>query len=333
MKTKSLLLAFAGLGLFACTNEDLKNDIEGVADVAISINGVGSRAGGETQDVDVETITMTLSASSVAAGQQMTKTFTTEEDGQTALEQANAWKWTEVRNPRSITVSVNGGKAEKYTLDEIKGVGYKAPLYGTTSTYTTTDDGGTKLYTYSLTLTNDKIARVEFSNISHGTVDHGSLGCYFSQINWNGIFLNDIKLSSDAEDPTHYDAWAGDLPLSQTISGSFIDWTSADATYAWNIFPGTPKLTFSFKEIQLAGGIVGGNTFVGGNGYATVTGYQTSEGAPITEFSAGNIYKITDIVIEDSYIGGTPDPTKPVNVKAVITVTPWNIVNGTVTWN
>ena len=39
MKTKSLLLAFAGLGLFACSNEDLnEGGIQGVADVAVKID-------------------------------------------------------------------------------------------------------------------------------------------------------------------------------------------------------------------------------------------------------------------------------------------------------
>lgn len=62
--TKSLFLAFAGLGLFACSNEDVAdNGIKGDATVGIHIAGVASRAEG-TQAVDVETVTVTLSASS-----------------------------------------------------------------------------------------------------------------------------------------------------------------------------------------------------------------------------------------------------------------------------
>lgn len=322
--TKSLFLAFAGLGLFACSNEDVAdNGIKGDATVGIHIAGVASRAEG-TQAVDVETVTVTLSASS--AKEELTKTFTTIED-------ANQWKWTEVRNPRSITVSVNGGKPadQTYTIQEVQKDNYAAPLYETTSSYTTSNDNGTPLYTYSLELENTTIARVEFSDISHGTKDHASLGCYFSQINWNGVFLNNIKAVSN-EGSTKYESWDKAV-LKTSIEGSFMGAWASSSTYAWNVFPGTPTLTFSFKNIELANGVEGGNTFVDGNGYAAVTGYVTEEGEPITSFEAGKIYKITGIVIEDSYIGGTVDPTKPVNVQAVVTIQDWSIVNGTVTWN
>lgn len=324
--TKSLFLAFAGLGLFACSNEDVAdNGIKGDATVGIHIAGVASRAEG-TQAVDVETVTVTLSASS--AKEELTKTFTTIED-------ANQWKWTEVRNPRSITVSVNSGKpaGQTYTIQEVQKDNYAAPLYGTTSSYTTTDDGGTPLYTYSLKLENTTIARVEFSGISHGTTDHASVGCYFSAIDWNGVFLNNIKEASNGSE-TKYESWDdANVTLKKNIEGTFMGEWASSGTYAWNVFPGTPTLTFSFKNIQLANSVEGGDTFVDGNGYAAVTGYVTEEGEPIASFEAGKIYKITDIVIEDSYIGGTVDPTKPVNVQAVVTIKDWSIVNGTVTWN
>lgn len=324
MKTKSLLLAFAGLGLFACSNEDLNEGIKGDATVGVHISAVASRAEG-TQPVDVETVTVTLSASSAKEG--LSQTFT-------SIEDANDFKWTEVRNPRSITVSVNSGKptGQTYTIQEVQKDNYAAPLYGTTSSYTTTKDGDTSLYTYSLELKNTTIARVEFSDISHGTKDHASVGCYFSTIDWNGVFLNNIKAVSNDEEATKYESWDKAV-LKTSIEGTFTgDWVSS-STYAWNVFPGTPTLTFSFKNIQLANSVEGGNTFVNGNGYAAVTGYVTPEGEPITSFEAGKIYKITDIVIEDSYIGGTVDPTKPVNVQAVVTIKDWDIVNGTVTWN
>jgi len=321
--SKNLFLAFAGLGLFACSNEDVAdNGIKGDATVGVHISGVASRAEG-TQAVDVETITVTLSASS--ATQELTQTFT-------SIDDANGFKWTEVRNPRSITVSVNNGKPadQTYTIQEVQKDNYAAPLYGTTSSYTTTNDEGTPLYTYSLKLENTTIARVEFSNISHGTVDHATLGCYFSQINWNGVFLNNIKAVSN-EEPTKYNSW-DEAVLKKAIEGSFLNWQSSE-TYAWNVFPGTPTLTFSFKNIKLANDVAGGDTFIGGNGYAAVTGYVTAEGQPISSFEAGKIYKITDIIIEDSYIGGKVDPTKPVNVNAVVTIEDWSIVNGKVTWD
>lgn len=321
--SKGLFLAFAGLGLFACSNEDVnEGGINGDATVGVHISGVASRAG-DTEPVDVETITVTLSAST--AEQNLSQTFTT-------IEEANSFKWTKVRNPRSITVSVNGGKddSKSYTIEEVQKNNYAAPLYGTTSTYTTTSESdGTPLYTYSLTLTNSTIARVEFSEISHGADQHGTLGCYFSTINWNGIFLNNIKESSNGVEQK-YTSW-NDAKLKSEITGSFLNWTSS-TTYAWNVFPGTPTLTFSFKDITLVNN-ASGDTFVNGNGYAAVTGYQTTDGTPITSFEAGKIYRITGIEIEDGYIGGTVEPTKPVNVQAVVTITAWDVVSGTVTWN
>ena len=75
--SKSLFLAFAGLGLFACSNEDVtENGVQGGADVTVTVNpqglSRGSRAidpsnpingvNGDEQDVDINSIVVKLTA-------------------------------------------------------------------------------------------------------------------------------------------------------------------------------------------------------------------------------------------------------------------------------
>lgn len=148
--TKSLFLAFAGLGLFACSNEDVIDNgapIDGDAMVSVKINlprvleqgrsgeggveatGETTQTTGETTPLVVNSITVTLHA---AAGDKLVQSYTlnggsndfTFSDGQTGT-----ITFTGVRNPQSIEVSVNEGTATALTLDQINTAGLAAPLH------------------------------------------------------------------------------------------------------------------------------------------------------------------------------------------------------------
>ena len=98
MKTKSLLLAFAGLGLFACSNEDLTSGIDNVGDrsLVVKLDGLTpSRAIGDpTAGEDAGTVATTLSnvaivlsdGSRVLQVQTLTKTDNSTEWGQLTSE-------------------------------------------------------------------------------------------------------------------------------------------------------------------------------------------------------------------------------------------------------
>ena len=121
--SKSLFLAFAGLGLFACSNEDVENGgIQGDASVRvhISTDALASRVGEltlETEDVEIQEITLTLTAS---VGGKEAGPFT-------SIEEANEYVFTGVRGPQKLAVSINDGKATM-TLDAVQ-TGLAAPMF------------------------------------------------------------------------------------------------------------------------------------------------------------------------------------------------------------
>lgn len=85
------------------------------------------------------------------------------------------------------------------------------------------------------------------------------------------------------------------------------------------------------------------------NGYARVARYKldvtkmtpeqkqalgANDEGYITEFKAGYVYRIKDIVVPDEAWGPTPAGGEDVNVLVVeVTVNPWKLVSGTVEWN
>ena len=85
--TKSLFLAFAGLGLFACSNEEVTDNggVQGGADVTVTVNPQGlsrsraidpsnpvNGANGDKQDVDINSIVVKLTAGVGSAEQKFT---------------------------------------------------------------------------------------------------------------------------------------------------------------------------------------------------------------------------------------------------------------------
>lgn len=216
--SKGLFLAFAGLGLFACSNEDVTENgapIDGDAMVTVKINlprvleqgrsgnGVDAtnettQTTGQTTPLTVNSITVTLHA---AAGDKLVQSYAasggnndfTFNDGQTGT-----ITFTGVRNPQSIEVSVNGGTATPLTLDEINTAGLAAPLHKIVLTSDTnpndgngfTWDSGSKRYSAVVT-PEPRYARLEISKISHATHADGE-SCIFSAATIAGVFLDNL---------------------------------------------------------------------------------------------------------------------------------------------
>lgn len=104
--TKSLFLAFAGLGLFACSNEEVNQGaIEGVADVAVKIDIPGltaSRAAVDYTSDKVVTpnyVKLTLTAGSGTQTKEGTYAEIVGDDNLCVFEG--------VENPQSLSVEIN----------------------------------------------------------------------------------------------------------------------------------------------------------------------------------------------------------------------------------
>lgn len=214
--SKSLLWAFAGLGLFACSNEEVveNNQLpEGVGAVTINIVSPSmSRAivdGTTATSVPVTgNVTISLEATTGSGSIDLS----TEE----LAEQSSVTFWN-VKEPKKITVSMNGGKAsyvgEAPTIFTSAPAG--VPAYGevgqnaitlssTTSSpgkeggadYETGANSGDEnktyqLYTASVTLA-IPVARLEVSGIQHITDTHAATACAYNTLTIAGVYLDNV---------------------------------------------------------------------------------------------------------------------------------------------
>lgn len=217
--SKSLFLAFAGLGLFACSNEEVveNNQLpEGVGAVTINIQSPAmSRAiedGTSKTTVPVKgDITITLAAETGAGEINLSA----EQLGK----QSSVTFWN-VKNPTSITVTMNGGK-NSYASDAptaFSGDPAAVPAYGYTNSFTlssTTASPGKKggadyetgansgdenktyqLYTASVKLA-IPVARLEVSGIQHIITGKHEVGtedgkCAYKKLTIAGVYLDNV---------------------------------------------------------------------------------------------------------------------------------------------
>lgn len=214
--SKSLLWAFAGLGLFACSNEEVVDNTQlpdGVGAVTINIVSPSmSRAIVDgTTDTSVPVtgnVTISLEATTGSGSIDLS----TEE----LAEQSSVTFWN-VKEPKKITVSMNGGKAsyvgEAPTIFTSAPAG--VPAYGevgqnaitlssTTSSpgkegganYETGANSGDEnktyqLYTASVTLA-IPVARLEVSGIQHITDTHAATACAYNTLTIAGVYLDNV---------------------------------------------------------------------------------------------------------------------------------------------
>lgn len=217
--SKSLFLAFAGLGLFACSNEEVveNNQLpEGVGAVTINIQSPAmSRAvetGTTASTVKVTgNITISLEATTGSGSIELTAA---------ELETRSSVTFWNVKDPKKITVSMNGGKAS-YTSDAptvFTGAPAGVPAYGETQSFTLSAEtsspgkkGGAdyetgnepgdanktyQLYTASVQLA-IPVARLEVSGIQHVIAGEHEVGtedgkCAYKKLTIAGVYLDNV---------------------------------------------------------------------------------------------------------------------------------------------
>ena len=369
--SKSLFLAFAGLGLFACSNEYVVENggIEGNASVSVKIadptlsRSLPATNFSSSTEVILNKITLTLTAQTGGA----TKTFALtdyENDRAKLLAAVNSYQFEGVRNPSKMEVFINDGKETGLTNAFVCDKGLAEPLYASSTEFVNKGDTDSdNIDEYEVQLApKHTVARLEFGGIKH--VD--SKDCMFKTITIDGLFLNGIS-----EFPTP-ESWADvidideegedteEIPVNSVIGEAFAEYSdgtpvwpaTAEQCYGYNILPDQlPTLTVCFSNITIDTskpeyvGVVWGNPE--GKGYATVDNYILDESAReqygeafgiddngvISKFPAGYIYQIKDLSIPDEAIGTTITGAEDLHIYAIVTVSPYVIVGGSVTWN
>ena len=129
------MFSAAALAFAACSNEEETQTIQGEATVTVNVQDAITRAlekpttgsNKETFPVVVNDFVLTLEAGS---GQQQIEAKS---------ETGNTYTFENVRNPKSLTVEINGGKAGGLALADVVETGLAEPLYATTTTFTQTD--------------------------------------------------------------------------------------------------------------------------------------------------------------------------------------------------
>lgn len=210
--SRSLFLAFAGLGLFACSNEEsVENQLpQGTGAVTIHITSptLGRSVETGTNDAAVNVagpVTITLTA--VDGSNSITLT----EEQLAAQSSVTFWN---VTGPQKVTVSMNGGK-DNYGTDAptlFAGIAPNAiPAYGETTSFTLSTatgsptgdevyeegaESGDKNKVYQLYKATVKlaipVARLEVSGIQHVNAGHSSADCKYKTLTIAGVYLDNV---------------------------------------------------------------------------------------------------------------------------------------------
>lgn len=353
--SKSLLMMFAGLGLFACNNNDdivEGGKIEGPADVVVKIDlpNVNTRVvtppttgdnSGDEAAVVVENIYVTLNASKGAETKEL-------KGNETSV------VFSDVEGPSNVVVSVNYDHRDgdyTFNFDAANSTykGLKAPMYGENNEFILSEGKATIEVEVEHLL-----ARMEFSGIKHEHKDEVA-GCIFKDedLTLEGSFLKgvgaEVNTWQDFE-KSDWDKFVGPFKADGTT------YPIDDECTAYNIEGSTlPTFYLAFSGVEYSdeysknhdNAIWVGN----GHGYAYVKTYKINKGAltdddlkkfgaqetgvdgvySITKFPAGYIYKVTELAVPDEAIHPTIDG-KGIEVTATVKILPWTVVLGEVEW-
>lgn len=395
--SKGLFLAFAGLGLFACSNEDVNEGggvVNGPATVNVQLSlpriiaDSGSRSGdgldpqvpvsgttGSITPVEINSVRVVLHA---AKGGDEINVDLPGIDSNNEINFADI-KFEGVVSPQSIEVFINETGQEdittgKLTIDRINTAGLAAPLYAKVLATDNDDTDGCsftldaeKENTYNAHITPaPRYARLELSNITHD-MNHSDAGCRFKSGTLLGVYLNDLQTAESGGVTTsvtwgevHTDTYPSPTwSKADNENNSWVEpgtvWPKDSKCYAYSVF-NKPQTVVAMNNVALNEGFLqaGWDEALDDVWYAVITKYVVSnvqnlsaeekakygvnDQGEITEFKAGNIYKITNIAIPDAAwtLGdGTNPPTPPTDVTVIakVTVLPWTIVQGTVSWD
>lgn len=350
--SKSLFLAFAGLGLFACSNEDVTENggIEGVKNVVVKIDVEGINSFSRNAGISSSGSTVAV-AGRLEVILDATNGSDTQEVSITNGEVEDV-VFQGVENPQSVTVKVNGYDGTPLTtLTAANASDYqdlKAPMYGQASgvvlSTATAEEKKGKIVkeedgNYSVTFDLEPVVgRLEFSGIVHETHNDPDKCLFTSDLKLKQIDL--VNGSDIYKEPSFTQ------PALFTPGTSF----PAEDCYAYNVVNGTlPILRLTFSDVKYSNdGAHAGDVWVGnpeGQGYAVIEKYKLADGTSeeiktafgagmdnvISKFPAGYIYQISSLTVADENIHGEPTG-EGVTLTATITVDAWTLATGSAEW-
>lgn len=344
--SKSLFIAFAGLGLFACSNEDVTNGaIEGTGMVEVTIKRPAGRSvnpstSGNTVVVGGDIYVKVYNAS----GEQTGETFTIQRSNEQTLYTAKIYG---VTNPAKVVAYCNEGEAVNSTAtiavqdSRLQAVPASIPAYGE-ATLEESDIQGEmkndkdgkvyKKYAENIAL-QIPVARIEVDGLTHVNPTASK----FQSLTIDGVYLDNIYATKDAKNVTDY-LWdesskegQGAFPVLYdkiTENNSFLQAgvsfpQGENQAFGYNFFVGTelPHLKVYFAKAT------GKTETISQPRYAIVKTYKNAEGTPLTQFEAGKIYKITNVTLEDKHIGPNEGgDTDLYGVEVTVTEATWSVL-------
>lgn len=361
--SKSLFLAFAGLGLFACSNEEVvpeggSMEGNGVVEVKIVTPNSMSRTlvdatpGNNGDKVQVKgRMSIKLTAGTGTATQ------TVELDGKgTGTTTVKFWG---VQNPTKIEAWVNDGDKVgdgtsiiNASAPAMQAMPEAIPAYGSSETFTltgrmeTNEGKSYEMYTTSVAV-KIPVARLEVSGIKHVThPTSDEENCKYNTLTIDGIYLDKILATKGATSVTDYKypevvggegvtaipapiLWdAISDPNNFLQSGSVWPAVAVPAqAYAFNFYPSE---TMPILKIYFANATaVDDNNPVSQPRYAVIKSYN---GDSAFKFEAGKIYRITDVTLSDKNIIGDEEGNNQYGVDVTVTEAQWTIVDTTAEW-
>lgn len=359
--TKSLFLAFAGLGLFACSNEDVAENNQfpegnGVVEVKIVSPSDMSRALVDaTKGDDPVLVKGSITVKLTATSGVQTATIEDINGGEHTV------KFWDVTGPSKIEAYINNGDQVIDGVSIVAGtpdmqaMPENIPAYGSTTDIKLNGEietHNTKDYEmYKATVEMEiPVARLEVSGICHkkhaGEPDDV---CEYSKLTINGIYLDKIYATKgaksvtdyhypevkDAEDATLIPApilWTEITEHNSNFMNQDVKWPAVagegenQQVYAFNFFPGAmPILKIYFAEAESSDPTI----IKSQPRYAVIKSYNGNESF---NFEAGKIYRLTDVTLSDKNILGDEEGNNLYGVDVTVKEATWSVTGITGQW-
>lgn len=360
--SKSLLWAFAGLGMFACSSEEVVpegGDMSGNGVVEVTImapndftRSVENATQGDNNVKVKGELTIKLTATEGSGEQTVTLNGTSQQS-------INVKFWG-VKNPQKVEAYINDG--EKVTdatsivnsaAPNMQALPENIPAYGETSNIKLTGETavgaeGKNYEMYEATVTMSiPVARLEISGITH--VDHqgpengGENECKYSELTIDGIYLDKVLATKGAASVTDYRMPAKDgiaAPILWDAISTPNDFLKpgavwpAEATtakaYAYNFYPSAgeqPIVKIYFASAKSKDE----NNPVASPRYAMIKSYKTVGGDDF-KFEAGHIYRITKVTLLDKNIIGDEEGNTSYGVDVTVEEAQWTVTDLNPEW-
>ncbi len=361
---KFFMLGLVGLAFAACNNEEEvgNSNIEGTGMVEVTIQSPATRSvqtatTGTSVIVGGDITVEVYNAEGILLGKPAVISRDNPDEDGTTTYTARIFN---VQNPAKVVAYCNDGKAVyddediAITDSRLQSEPQFIPAYAEAALsdadingeMVNPDDGkGYKRYTKELAL-QIPVARLELKGVKH--VDEDA-SCKFATLTINGVYLNNIYATKDAAAATDTYSWneestegGANFPILYDVVGEFgtgVDFksgtafpTEASKAFAYNFFAGTDKELPELKIYFNSATASSTDDPVTQPRYAIVKSYKTTDGEPITEFTPGTIYRITNVELDDKYIGPNEGGETLYGVEVIVEEATWSVTDIKADW-